>query len=165
MARTITINMTSGPPCFQYYSVEYGVTGQGYGAAIQYYEAPIVIYNLFDNTSYDFRITTVCCNGASSTPDTFTLNTTPLDPPDNFLANQDGADVDLTWDTVAEADEYELQRATNAGFTTGLTELYTGATNSYTDLSPGAGTFYYRVRSLATGYGDSAWVSLSITLV
>ena len=58
----------------------------------------------------------------------------------------------LTWAAVAGAAGYVLERATNAGFTSGLTSIYTGSLLTFSDtgLTPGT-TYYYRVHGTATG--------------
>jgi predicted esterase len=76
--------------------------------------------------------------------------------------------LSVTWPSVASATGYILERATNAGFTTGLTILYSGLaagvirefqpgyTLEYHDsgLTPGT-TYYYRVKATASGFIDS----------
>ena len=54
---------------------------------------------------------------------------------------------------------YELQEATNSGFTSGLRTAFTGAvlSASITTRSNGT-TYYYRVRATKTGYTASDWV-------
>jgi hypothetical protein len=66
--------------------------------------------------------------------------------------------VQLTWTNPgAAADGFTIQRATNAGFTTGLTSFnVVGSILTYTDSTVAANTsYYYRVMS-STVYGDTA---------
>lgn len=165
MAQTVTIPISDhDSECTAFYLVEYKFTGDpGYTFSQQYFDSPIVVNNLADAASYDFRITRQCCNGATGTPTTFTVDTTPVPVPSLFSATQDGADVDLAW-TDMSVDEYELQRVTDVDFTTGLTELYTGATNSFTDLAVPAGSYWYRVRSILNGVA-SEWIVDSLVVV
>lgn len=166
MARQITIPITDTPDCVEYYIVEWRLAGEaGYTNSFNSYTAPIVITNLLDNTEYDFRITRVCCNGVSSTPVEVTLSSDATPAPAMLNLAQDGADVDAIWSSVTDADQYQLQRADDSGFTTNLTDVYSGASTSVTDASPGGGTLWYRVRARKPAFPWSAWVSNSITLV
>lgn len=70
-----------------------------------------------------------------------------------------GFEIDLTWSSVPNATNYILERATNSGFTTGLTTLYTGnnlSFNNNTGIFLGT-TYYYRVKAQATLYTDSSY--------
>lgn len=70
-----------------------------------------------------------------------------------------GANVDLSWGAVTNRTYYKIERATNSGFTTGLTTLSSTATaTTYSDATVAAGTvYYYRVSALGTGrYSDGA---------
>lgn len=165
MAQTVTIPIADhDTACTAFYLVEYKLTGDpGYTFSQQYFDSPIVVNNLADTSSYDFRITRQCCNGATGTPTTFTVDTTPVAVPTSFNAVQDGADVDLTWDDMS-VDEYEWQRATDAAFTTGLTDIATVVPNMATDLAVAAGTYWYRVRSVLNGI-VSDWATDSVTVV
>lgn len=67
-------------------------------------------------------------------------------------------EIDLTWDIVSNADTYVLERATNSGFSTGLTEIYNGAGTSYDDTGRTASThYYYRLTAQGAGYEDSEY--------
>lgn len=166
MARQITIPITDTPDCVAYYLVEYKLAGSdGYEFSQQYFDTPIVLDNLLDNTEYEIRITRYCCNGVSATPVDITVNTAVIPAPASITLNQVGANVDSSWPAVSGATVYQLQRATDAGFTTDLTDLYEGGLLAYTDVSPGGGTFWYRVRASNGGYYWSAYVSDDITLV
>lgn len=77
------------------------------------------------------------------------------------------ASVALSWSAVTNRTYYEVQRATDSGFTTGLTTLTSTLTGtSYTDTGLTNGTtYYYRVKALGTGrYSDSAnWATTNAT--
>lgn len=167
MARTVTIPITDTPDCLAYYLVEYRLAGEaGYSFSEQYFTNPIVVDNLLDDTEYEFRITRYCCNGIASTPVEFTINTTEVPAPASITPTQDGGDVDLTWASVTDADSYNVQRATDSGFTTGLTEIYTGGSTSTTDVAVPAGTYWYRVRAYIGSINTwSGWTSNTITVV
>lgn len=63
-----------------------------------------------------------------------------------------------TWTAVTNATNYVVDRATNAGFTTGVTlGVYSGPLLVFNDSGlTGGTTYYYRVRAQGTGYTDSA---------
>ena len=72
--------------------------------------------------------------------------------------------VGLTWvDNSAKEAGFAVERATNNGFTTGVTTVAAGLpanTTTYTDTSVVAGaTYYYRVR--ATNGTPSAWSNIA----
>jgi len=70
----------------------------------------------------------------------------------------------LSWvDNASNETSFEIQRATNAGFTAGLTTL-TAAANavSFNNTAlPLNATYYYRVRALAAGGAQSAWSNVA----
>lgn len=75
-----------------------------------------------------------------------------------------GAAVVIDWADVTNATSYQVQRATNSGFSAGLTTLGTPTASTYSDtdtLSDGV-TYYYRVKAMASGFTDSAYDSDSI---
>jgi hypothetical protein len=72
--------------------------------------------------------------------------------------------IRLTWvDNASNETSFEIQRATNSQFTTGLTTL-SAATNAVTfnnTALPLNATYYYRVRALAAGGAQSAWSNVA----
>lgn len=162
--KSISIEITDHDSvCTDYYQVEYKLaTEAGYTLGANQFESPIQINQLEDDALYNIRITRFCCDGNFSTPLTFNVTTSELDAPENFAVVQDGADVDGTWDAVAGATNYVAQRADDAGFTTNLTDVYSGAANAFTDTGMSAGTYYYRVKAQATGQPDSDWATDSV---
>ena len=72
--------------------------------------------------------------------------------------------IRLTWvDNASNETSFEIQRATNSQFTTGLTTL-SAATNAVTFTNtalPLNATYYYRVRALAAGGAQSAWSNVA----
>jgi hypothetical protein len=65
----------------------------------------------------------------------------------------------VSWSASTTAGvSYVLQEATNATFTTGLRQAYsgTGTSASITGRSSGV-TYYYQVRAVKVGYTSSAW--------
>ncbi|MDO8640891.1 MAG: hypothetical protein Q7R33_05055 [Nitrosarchaeum sp.] len=73
---------------------------------------------------------------------------TLLLPPPNLTVVRDliYGDVDASWDSVAGATQYVLQRDTNASFTSPI-DIYTGAAISFIDTVSSLGTYYYRVKA------------------
>jgi len=73
--------------------------------------------------------------------------------------------VNASWTSVANASGYVLQRATNAGFSANLTNLYTGTLLAYADSGLTQNTlYYYRVQATPnSGYTASSYGANSIT--
>ena len=144
--------------CTSYYQVEYKLPSDpNYTPGANQFDSPIVITNLQSDTVYEFKITRFCCNGQYSTPLTFTRSTSPLDTPTGFTATPGDTQITLTWDDMADATNYIIDRADDSGFTTGLTEVYNGAhvaSHNDTGLTNGQ-QYYYRIKSQASGYADS----------
>jgi|GEM_PF-1437613 len=61
----------------------------------------------------------------------------------------------VSWSSVSTATSYELQRATNSGFSDATT-IYTGYSTSYNQTGLGVGTYYYRVIA-KNSCGSSGW--------
>lgn len=167
MAYKTSIEITdhnSAGVCTTSYAVDYKAQSDtDYVPLPDQFNSPIEVGGLEDSTDYDIRITRRCCNGLISTPVIVPVSqTTPT--PANFVATNNGSEVDLTWDEVIQADGYEIERADDAGFTIGNTTLYTGVyTPVYTDASVSpTTTYYYRIKAERTGYPDSAYATTSI---
>lgn len=166
MAQTLTIPIEDNDTeCMMHYLVQYKFNGDaGYFFSQLYYDSPIVLQNMQDSATYDIRITRYCCNGSISDPVDLTLITDAVPSPATLSAAQVGADVELSW-TDMSVDTYEIQRATDVGFTTGLTDIYAGVwTATVTDLAVPPGNYWYRVRSILDGVG-SDWTVDPITVV
>lgn len=164
MAKTVTIPITDHDSnCTAYYLVQLGYNGiAGYFFTERQYTDEIVLNNLTSGTSYDLSVTRISCNQVSSTPALLTFTATTPPTPTTFNVTQAGADVNGTWDDMS-VDSYEAQRATDVGFTTGLTDVYAGVPNAFADLTVPAGTYWYRVRSVEDGV-SGAWVVDTITV-
>lgn len=93
---------------------------------------------------------------------------TSLNPPytpvlTSTFSTAEDPDVQLTA-TSTGATSYEFQRDTASDFS-GATTLQNSTSNTYTDTSPVAGTYYYRVRATNSD-GDSAWSATeTVTIV
>jgi hypothetical protein len=67
-------------------------------------------------------------------------------------------EIDVDWTAITNADNYVIERATDSGFTTALTEIYNGALLTYTDTGLTNGTtYYYRGKAQGSGLIESAW--------
>ena len=72
----------------------------------------------------------------------------------------------LTWAAVTSATGYIVERATNAGFTTGLVTRYTGALLTFNETGLTASTqYHYRVRATATGFETSTNRTLTVSTI
>lgn len=83
---------------------------------------------------------------------------------ENLTAAPDDAEVVLNWDDTPNATSYEVERATDNGFSDAA-NIYSGTTSGLTDntgLTNGT-TYYYRVRAVASGYNKSEWAVISAT--
>ncbi len=85
-------------------------------------------------------------------------DTTAPDTPTGLSATAKTLAIQLTWNPNTESDiqQYELQRATDAGFTAGVTTLILYA-SSYLDQTGDTTTYYYRVRAVRLSRAASAW--------
>jgi PKD repeat protein len=120
-----------------------------------------------------------------TTPDKTELSVTYLDvasPPNVYVesysvptpvglaASQVGptASVFVSWGASSGADEYVLERSTDALFTI-VTVVYTGPLITYTDTVPVSDLYYYRVRARISGLLlESTWsagVSVNVVIV
>lgn len=105
-------------------------------------------------------------NATASTGTFQTDATTPAataltpNPVSGFTATANGAaQIDLSWTAVTNRTRYQVDRATNSGFTTGVTlGVYTSTSTSFSDTGLTAGTtYYYRIKAVGTGrYSDTA---------
>lgn len=86
-----------------------------------------------------------------------------LAAPANFAASAvEATTMTLAWDAVTDATGYVLQRATDVGFTTGVTTLYTGTDLTFDDSGlTTATTYYYRVRATKSGWTTVTYATLS----
>lgn len=167
MARKISIPITDHNAtgvCTALYRVQYRKSGDAGWNSTEHITQPIELTNLEDDTLYEVNITRQCCDGVESVALTMNIDTTILDVPQNFGATPADGQVGLDWDDVTGAEGYVLERATDSGFTTALTEVYTGSTSSYTDTELTNGTtYYYRVKATADYHADSDYATLNST--
>lgn len=84
-------------------------------------------------------------------------NNTLLTPAIIATANR-SAEIDLNWSLVPNATTYYVERALDAGYTVGLTDVYLGSGLSFNDLGLNANTpYFYRVTAKANGYASSGY--------
>jgi cytochrome c553 len=116
------------------------------------------------NTAYYYRIRATNTAGNSTWSNTVNVTTsstvTAPSAPSNLVATAaSGTRVNLTWtDNSSNEVGFRIQRATNSGFTLGVTNATaTANVNTYGDTAVVSGTTYY-YRLLATNNaGESAW--------
>jgi len=70
---------------------------------------------------------------------------------------------EVTWSSVVGADDYTLERASDASFSD-ASEVYSGASASHSENVPANGTYYYRVKAVGT-CGESDWSTAGPTEV
>jgi uncharacterized repeat protein (TIGR01451 family) len=79
-----------------------------------------------------------------------------------------GVDYQVSWTATSPIGSYELQEATDAGFTSPVTMAVSGTTQTLSHTVSAAATYYYRVRALDTCEGQpivSGWSATGATLV
>lgn len=89
-----------------------------------------------------------------------------LAAPGSFTATPaSSTQINLSWNASPNATGYVVDRATNIGFTTGVTlGIYSGSGTSYNNTGLTASTqYFYRLRATAAGYVDSAYSTANAT--
>ncbi len=124
-------------------------------------DEPITAPEIEDvNYPIKIRQTTAAASasGSFATDGTYTA-IAALSTVGSFAATPSSTQVALSWGAVTNRDHYQVDRATDSGFTTGVTlGIYTGTGTSYTDTGLTNGTtYYYRIKAKGIGrYSDSA---------
>ena len=123
-----------------------------------------------EGTTYYYRVRAEneASNSAWSSTVTVLYTTVPAAPA-GLTATLAGSSVSLNWTApanTAPATRLRIQRATDSGFTSGVTDTLAGpAATSYTDNTVAQGTtYYYRVRA-ENQVSNSAWSSTASILV
>lgn len=99
-----------------------------------------------------------------STFGTGTSSASSLGTP-SLIITADGTTLYLKWNDISNSVSYTVQRATDSGFTTGLTTVTGLTASNYTDSTTAAATtYYYRVKAVGNGttYLDGSY-SATIT--
>jgi fibronectin type 3 domain-containing protein len=158
---TLTVNWTavSGATAYDLYRRSGGC---GTGSVIASNLAGTT-YNdsgLTANTIYGYYLVAknTCGSSAAGTCAAVTTTSVPA-APTGLTATGTCAAVDLAWTASAGATSYEIWRTTNSNCNTGMANIGTSATTTFSDTSAVAGmTYYYEVRAVnACGTsGDSA---------
>jgi Fibronectin type III domain len=123
-----------------------------------------------EGTTYYYRVRAENEASNSAWSNTvFVLYTTVPAAPAGLTATLAGASVSLTWTnhaSTAPATQLRIQRATDSGFTSNVTDTLIGpALSTYTDNGVAQGTtYYYRVRA-ENQASSSAWSSTASILV
>ncbi len=76
-----------------------------------------------------------------------------------------GQSYTISWNAVSSADAYQIQEATNSGFSGATLNIETSASSSYQHSVSTNTTYYYRVRSKRTCGATSAWSSTTAVVV
>ena len=135
--------------------------------ATSYTDTPLAIqtkyyYRLASSNQYgmaDYSTTVSATTGVQLPAAPSNFAATPATPGTGTTSN-----VQLTWvDNASNETGFEVQRATNSAFTTGLTTLTAGAnaTSLNNNNLPLNATYYYRVRAVAAGGAQSAWSNVA----
>lgn len=85
-----------------------------------------------------------------------------LAAPGSFTATPaSDSQINLSWTASPNATGYTIDRATNAGFTTGLSlGIYSSNGTSFNNTGlTASSTYYYRIKATAPGYSDSPYAT------
>ncbi len=115
---------------------------------------------LTEGTTYYYRVrSTIGGSNDSANSNTANATSNPATPTGLGATVISGSRIDLAWtDASTHETGFEIDRATNSSFTSGLTTATVGAnvtTYQSTGLTLGT-TYYYRVRATIGGANDSA---------
>ncbi|HPW56518.1 MAG: S8 family serine peptidase [Thermoanaerobaculaceae bacterium] len=97
---------------------------------------------------------------------TCTAPGTPTNFRSSTLTVPSGTSFTLSWNAVSGADGYELQEATNSGFSGAVTLTSTATSMMRSHVVTGNTVYYYRARATRTCGAQSAWsatVSVTVT--
>jgi FtsP/CotA-like multicopper oxidase with cupredoxin domain len=165
-ATQVRLGWTNGSSNATSVVVERSVNGSAYlslvtlaGNATGYTDAPVV-----GNNTYAYRVKTVNAAGSSAYAGPVTITVAAPAAPAKLTAsaargNGNNDNVTLTWTAVPGASGYTIQRATNAGFSAGLSTTGAGQVITLTQTGLArAASYYYRIRA-TNAVGNSAWVT------
>lgn len=96
------------------------------------------------------RLAQISINSTSNRGEALTFETSPV----VVAFSLTNTTSDLSWTAVTNSTAYQLERATDSGFSD-ATVIYSGSNTSYTDTGTQNTHYYYRVKAKANGYTDS----------
>ena len=85
------------------------------------------------------------------------VNNTPPAAPTNLSATANGSNVNLTWDTVADATSYNVYRDSSL--------IASPTTNAFTDTNLADGTYLYEVSAVDDAGESTSKASLSVSVI
>ncbi len=143
-------------------------TNASFTDAAQIYSGAATSYSqgALDPGVYYYRVqgSNTCGSGTWKAGAAVTVTTTPPTPGTlTYPAKTCSGNLTVAWTLASGATGYTLQRATTDAFSD-ATQVYLGASNSYTEPSLAPGTYYYRVQA-NNGCGSSAWKNGVATVV
>lgn len=128
--------------------------------------------NLSADTTYYYRVRARTSSPGFADSDYRVINlktdaipvVTQLEPPLISSSNITTDSVTLNWTAVTNATTYQLQRATDSGFTTNLITLQTGPDRTFINTGLSADTtYYYRVKAINTpAFYDSNYAGINV---
>lgn len=122
------------------------------------YQLDVTIYHDNDGSHYKSPGKVAIAEDVVAVLEALAAPLPKLSTPSLSVVAHDGYNT-VTFGTVTAGTSYTFRRATNSGFTTGVTDLnsaYPGATSPFNDTGLTNGTTYYYERiAHATGYQDS----------
>ena len=149
------------------YSVDYSTSNTFSSGVVSQTTTALTVTptGLTSATTYYFRVAAVAtgyttsaygtANGTTTAP----AGTTALTAPTLTLSGVGSSSAIATWTASTNATGYSLDRATNSGFSAGLTTVYTGTALTFSNTGLSSSTqYYYRVKATGTGsYTDSPY--------
>jgi predicted phage tail protein len=110
--------------------------------------------------TYYYRVKAVSTCGesgwAAGTAVTVNVCTAPSTPGSlSYPTSSDTGSFSISWATVSGATSYVLERSTSSSFSTVAT-AYSGSATSFSQTGLPSGTYYYRVKAVAS-CGESGW--------
>ncbi|MGV9001952.1 MAG: fibronectin type III domain-containing protein [Candidatus Saccharimonadaceae bacterium] len=137
------------------YEVE-RATDTNFTANLQTYTAPanvspsVAITGLSYNTKYYFHVRAITTDSQGLWSNSTNMTTWVLTQPTLTATAQSFTQINTTWGAISHATSYEVQRATDAGFTANLsTQTSPGGGSNFLSLSYDT-AYYFRVRAIAT---------------
>jgi hypothetical protein len=113
---------------------------------------------------YRVRANTACGSGTWRSGPAISIIGPPSPPASiTYPGNSCDGNLTISWQAIAEATSYTLQRATNSSFTDAI-PVYTGSATAYPQTSLGPGAYFYRVQA-NNSCGTSDWETGGATTV